>query len=442
MLQRVRSASSPRPRGRGGAHTALALFAVALAVRLIAAPGTSGTPDPRTARIDEIARHVARGDGFMLDAVPTPRPTASVAPLAPWIAAMSERLGGGRPAFRLVVRAAIASLLPLLVVWLGSALVGVGVGRVAGVMCALDPVLVEGAGRHPTESLLAAALLIALGFSVNWLRTPRRARALGTGFAWGASALAGSAGLVVPAVVVAWAWVPLGLTLPPGDRLRQLALMALGLVVVIGPWMLRNTLVMHAPVPVTTSVGLALRAGNHDEVWSDPARRGGAIDVERTAPYSATLARAGEAAADAQAGDDGVRFAVSHAREWPAFAAARLERLWGARDGDVPDDERSGLPAGLILAATLILVPLAAWGTLRTLTGVRRWFQSIPVLVVLCFHAEAAVFFGAPRQRVAFEPLVVLLAAAGFDHLRRLVRTRLRGMRVIEGRRRSVIRQP
>src|SRR5207344_2107703 len=96
-------------------------------------------------------------------------------------------------------------------------------------------------------------------FSVNWLRTPRRARAVGTGFAWGACALAGSAGLVVPAVVVAWAWVPLGL-----------ALMALGFVVVIGPWMLRNTLVMHAPVPVTTSVGLALRAGNHDEVWSDP----------------------------------------------------------------------------------------------------------------------------------------------------------------------------
>ena len=73
--------------------------------------------------------------------------------------------------------------------------------------------------------------------------------------------------------------------------------------------MLRNTLVMHAPVPVTTSVGLALRAGNHDEVWvrsRDAARS----TSERTASYSATLARAGEAAADAQAGDDGVRFAA------------------------------------------------------------------------------------------------------------------------------------
>ena len=81
------------------------------------------------------------------------------------------------------------------------------------------------------------------------------------------------------------------------------------------------------------------------------------------------------------------------------------------------------------------MLPLALLGAWRTLRGPRRWYQSLGLLVILFFTALAVVFWGSLRMRVPVEPLVVLFAAIGFEEVRRRVRGRLRGMRVVEGRR-------
>jgi hypothetical protein len=97
------------------------------------------------------------------------------------------------------------------------------------------PLLVFFSGYLLTETTLCAALLLALFLSAEWVRTPRGGRALGVGLAWRVAALTRPTALLLPAIVAAWAWQPLGLTLGGRARARQVGLILLGLAVVVGP---------------------------------------------------------------------------------------------------------------------------------------------------------------------------------------------------------------
>ncbi len=84
---------------------------------------------------------------------------------------------------------------------------------------------------------------------------------------------------------------------------------------------------------------------------------------------------------------------------------------------------------------SLAILPLAAWGTVLCFRGARRWFQTLSVWVIVYFTALGVVFFGSLRMRAPIEPLIALLAAVGLDDLWRRIRSRARGMRVVEGTR-------
>ena len=64
-------------------------------------------------------------------------------------------------------------------------------------------------------------LLAALLASVAWLKQPRSGRALGVGILWGIACLTRPTALLLPLLVAAWAWLPLGLTTAPRDLGRN-----------------------------------------------------------------------------------------------------------------------------------------------------------------------------------------------------------------------------
>src|SRR5260221_167168 len=136
-------------------------------------------------------------------------------------------------------------------------------GWLAGILAAIHPLLIFFSGYLLTETVFSVALLAALVASTEWLKTPRPGRALGAGLLWGVATLARPPALLLPALVVAWAWRPLGLAVRAGDRWRQAALLFAGAALVIAPWTVRNLMVMHAWVPVTTGAGRALLDSNN-----------------------------------------------------------------------------------------------------------------------------------------------------------------------------------
>ena len=450
MIQRANVVPIGRPKAPPPAlRHGLLLFAVAFALRAayaMVAAGPHATPASDSAEYDAVAWNLARGAGFSFGEGSGAWPTAFVPPVLPWLVSLLYRAVGHDYFGALLLQCAIGALVPLLLVALGDALYGGGIGRVAGWHSAFHPLLVFFSGYLLTETTFCVTLLMALTAAAVWIKTPRPGRAFGTGLLCGVAALTRPPALLLPVLLTAWAWAPLGLTLAARDRVRQCALLFLGLALAVGPWTLRNATVFHAFVPVTTGAGRALLDSNNPVLWSDPARRGGTNISFSFEPWATAVRGRTEVQADAYGREQAFAFLRGHVREWPAMALAKLGRFWRitAEGGGTGHWQREGSLlarwAGSVDPLriwSLAVLPFALWGLARTLRGPRRWFQSLSMWVILYFTLGALMFWGALRMRLPIEPLVVLLAAVGFDDVRRRLRGRSHGLRVVEGRRKT-----
>ncbi len=449
----LRTDETPAPRRRAASAAKfppgpwLAVFAVALALRVAyawLAAGPSATPSSDPLEYDTVAWNLARGAGFSFGSGADTYPTAFVPPVVPWITSLLYRVVGHQFFAALLLQCAIGALVPLLLAALAAATFGGAVARLAAWLAALHPLLVFFSGYLLTETTFTAALLGAMVASAAWVKTPRPGRALGVGLLWGLAILTRPTALPLPALVAAWAWIPLGLTLAPRDRVRQVAMLALGVALVVSPWTLRNGAALGAFVPVTTGGGRAFLDSNNPVVWNDPVTRGGANSTYHLEPWAPMFRGRSEPEVDAIARREGWRFLRERVPEWPAMAAAKLSRFWRltAEGGGTGHWQREGSPlialargADPLLLWSLATLPLALFGLARALATPRRWFLALPALVVLYFSGLAVVFWGSLRSRVPVEPLVILYAAAGAGELARRWQTRARGLRVVEGRR-------
>jgi 4-amino-4-deoxy-L-arabinose transferase-like glycosyltransferase len=446
-MQRVQHL--PRPRREAGPRLTpvwLVIFVVALALRVgytWLAIGPDATPSSDSKTYDTIAWNLSRGAGFAMDSPAGPRLTAWVPPVVPWITSLLYRVLGHRYFAAMLLQCVIGALVPLLLGGFAGALFGGTVGRLSGWIAAVHPLLVFFSGYLLTETTFCATLLLALLFSAEWIKTPRNGRALGAGIAWGLATLTRPTALPLPLLVALWAWQPLGLTVGAGARLRQIALVGLGLALVVGPWTVRNAVTMHAFIPVTTGAGGALMVANNAETWDDPALRGGASSTSYQSALAGEFRGLDEVAVDARARDHAWTFMRGRVGDWPAIAAAKVARFWRltTQRADTGSWQRPGSPlAGLLrldplLVWSVLTLPFAVWGVVRTLRGSRRWFQALPLLIVLHFTLVTIVFFGSLRMRVPVEPLMALFIALGLDDARRRIRLRASGLRVMDGRR-------
>ena len=337
----------------------------------------------------------------------------------------------------------IGACVPLLLGALAGLLFGSPVARAATWLAVFDPLLVFFSGYLLTETTFAAALLLALFATVHWIRTPRAGRALGAGLLWGLASLTRPTALALPAILIAWAWVPLGLSVNARERVRQCALLLLGLALAVGPWTLRNAIALRAFVPVTTGPGRALLDSNNPLVWSDPRLRGNAFTVYSVEPYASQFRGLDEPAVDRRARAIALAFLREHTGEWPGVAVAKVGRMWrlGAEGGTTGSWQRSGSPLGALRGLvdplfvwSLPVFALALFGAIETLRQPRRWFQSVGLIPILWFTLLATVFWGALRVRVPVQPLVLLYAGAGFESARRMLRVRRSGLTVVDGR--------
>ncbi len=407
----------PRPSERPDPKPWLVLWSAGAAVRVAALflprfdPVTSAFPAGRA-----IAAALAAGQGFSAHTPAGLAPTIAAPPFAPWLLSGMLRLPVPEPMGAWVALALVGALTPVVIAALGAGVYGGGAGRWAGWIAAFDPFLVW---APLVECVAALALGVALLATAGWVKTPRPGRALGVGLLWGVGALTHPALLGLAALVTAWAWVPLGLTVAPGDRLRQVGLVLVGLSIVVLPWTARNGAVAHAFVPVNTGNGVALLAASSHEAWTDPALAG--------APAPQPLPVLAGAAAEATADRVAFAMATAHMRDHTAESLPVL----GARVLSFCLGPRGTLP--LAITAWLLL-PCALWGAARTMTGARRMFQSLPLVVALWFIARALVYGADAAARAPVEPVLALIAAVGLDDVRRRTRARAHGFTVIEGR--------
>ena len=447
MIQRAAESPSGRTAGRRirlprPSGEAWALFAVALALRVayvLAVHRGDARPTSDSIAYDELAWNLARGMGFRLMGESALYATAK-APLLPWLVSLVYRVTGHSFMAALLFQAAIGALVPPLVRALGRGMFGRPVGRVAGWLAALHPLLVFFSGYLLTESLFCVVVLAALLASTDWLKHPRPARAFGTGLLWGLAALTRPTALPLPFVVALWAWSPLGLSLRRVERGRQIALLLLGTALAIAPWTARNTIVLHEFVLITTGGGRTLLDANNAVVWDDPALRGNAISTAEREPWVTRFRNRSESDVDRLASAEAIRFGLARWHDWPKMAWAKFARFWRVRaitestglwfrTGSWPD-RLLGLADPLLLWS-LVVLPCALWGLIRTIQFSRRHFQLLPLAVIAVFTAGSLVFWGSLRLRTPAEPMVLLYAGVGWVDLAWRIRVRRDGLELV-----------
>jgi len=422
---------------------ALAMFAAALLLRVAYAwivHGPAAQPSSDSVTYDSVAWNLARGMGFQANADGVLYPTAFVPPGMPFALSLLYRATGHWFFGAVLLMCVFGALVPPLVRQLGQSMFSPAAGRVAGWLAVVHPLLVFFSGYVMTEPLFCDMLLLAMLASVGWLKSPRPGRAFGAGLLWGLAALTRPTAALVPLVVLAWAWSPLGLLLAPRQRLRQSALLLAGALAVVTPWTVRNAVVLHAFVPVTTGGGRSLFDANNPLVWDDPAQRGGANAILDHEPWAGRVSGMNEVERDRFAGREARAFLASRVAQWPEAATAKLARFWRWRWATASTGawfaREGGLAAILrvvdpLLVWMLLTVPLALWGVARTWSGTRRHFQLLPLALVAVFTLGAVLYWGALRMRVPVEPLVLLYTGVGAADLWWRLRMRRAGLELV-----------
>jgi 4-amino-4-deoxy-L-arabinose transferase-like glycosyltransferase len=251
----------------------VAVLLLALAVRLIVVAATPGFR-PVTDALD-YDRHavalVTHGSYPSSVLAPAGGPTAFRPPMFPLaLAAVYEVNGVGSPIARQragrVMEAVLGTVTVALICLIALRLWGVTAALVSGVMAAVYPPLILIGSSLMSESLYIPLVLAALLAALAHRESPHRWRwALVAGVLIGLAALTRSNGVavLVPLCLLVW-------TERPRLSRRALAapaLLAAAAAVTLVPWTVRNALVMHAFIPISTQSGYAL-AGT----YNSPAR--------------------------------------------------------------------------------------------------------------------------------------------------------------------------
>ena len=397
----------------------IVLLAVALAVRLAAAPiGLRQAETRGLVYFDEyggIAKNIVEGKGFSYHWYGATHPTSIHAPAYPYILAGLFSLFGferGGALAVLLFNILLSILFLYFVFRCAVHLFGALPGLITLAILALYPSQIYyGASGLPTV-LYEGMLLLVLFFAWRLREDPSYRRSLAWGISIGAAALSYTFALLLAPFLALWIVISAGSS-SMHRYIGPIAAAALIAALICTPWTIRNYRVHGRWVPVRDQAGTNLWWGN------GPLATGGAIASigHSLKGFPEEIAAALEAIPnevdqDRYLGD----LAVEYMREHPVMTlrlwALKLWNFWWIHTGMVAAASGLGrfmplikLARGLLLAASGVGIVLL-WPSRRRLV----------VLGLLCLAAVSVIFMITLSGKIRyFTPLEPILAmAAGY----------------------------
>lgn len=289
---------------------------------------------------------------------------------------------------------------------------------VATALVAVDPLLVYNTSLVMTETLAATLVAGTLALLANPNRKPF---ALGVLF-----------GLCCLCRPTFWAWIVVGWAAPTIARYSttrdarwwaQPTLLAVGIVLIIAPWAIRNAIVMGHPIVTTTHGGYTLLLGHNPVYYRD------VVAQSRGAVWSGESLRAWQGSLDASMAVETPRPESEIERDRWMYRQARqfitneptmalhsgftlLGRLWtivplGETTSESPPIIRWSV--GLFYTATFVLMLV---GFIRLARS--EWLAWWPAVALLASFSAVHFFYWADmRMRAPLVPAIALLAARG-----------------------------
>ncbi len=359
-----------------------------------------------------MAEGLARGDGYQIFGEATLR----WPPAYPFLLSLLYRATSVDPTNALLLNAVLSALAIPLVHWCARPVVTRRAALTAAAVVAVLPGQWLLAGTVLTEPLAAIQILLVVGLVVRYAPGVRVAVALGVVI--GLSALTRGEGALLGLVVVVGWWPRL-----PWRRLAtSVALVAAVALVVIAPWIVRNSALAGHRTGVSLNVAETLYAGHN------PSADGGATYATREVllPAADTPPGAPRELANAELLQHLARtWAREHPREELALIPKRLVHLvegdgnvisiWieGSED-PVLGDAREPLEvlADVTWYALLVTFFVTVVVRRRHLRG--PWVRTVLALPALSLVLYGVVLYGNFRYRIPYEPLLLLVTCAAW----------------------------
>ncbi|MBX9796022.1 glycosyltransferase family 39 protein [Sphingomonas sp.] len=346
---------------------------------------------------------------------------AFYSPGYPFVLAPFFALFGAWPAVALVPNLILVAISILLLHALARRLAGRGVALLAALFFALLAPMVV-ANVTLTRENLSVPLLIGFALALVMLLDTRRPRIVAAvaGLIYGAGVLAGGSVILTALALPLALWWRGRAGRPGGPAVA----FALGVAVVLGPWLWHTDAMLGRPV-LTTNAAFNLYIGNN-------ANATGRFVSMRDTPLGSDRWRQlhrdlGELAATDRLGDLARAHIAAHPGDTARLAAWKLALFWLPEPPHA--DEGQGLAVRLLrwasVAQQLALLAMAA----VALTGWRRFGRGMRVMlaVMALFWAVHAGAYVIPRYNLPVMPFLCLLAAgATAPLLRRAAPARLK----------------
>jgi len=215
---------------------------------------------PEAMDVGQVGRHISEGEGFTTSFV-RPLSLAGVAraerhpdlynaPLYPLVLAVAFNLFGANDRAVGLVSVLFGLLTALLAYFVGARLVDQRAGALSAVLVSLSTGFLFASVSGVNITLLA--FLITLGFYLILRHSGSLRWSIACGVAWGLTCLAEytAVGLIVPAIVLV-------VLAQRETRLKHAGAFAVGLVVVLLPWMVRNWIVIGGPLTSLKACSIA-----------------------------------------------------------------------------------------------------------------------------------------------------------------------------------------
>ncbi len=334
--------------------------------------------------------------------------------------------GGPREGTARIVELLLGLAAIVVVFLLGRRINCAPAGLLAALGVAIYPPFIHSTGalysEPPAIFTLPAAVLAFL-----WAAEQERLRAwLVPGILFGLTALIRPEYLLVGAAFALLAVLRIGRERGWRASLAGLALFALALLLPIVPWTIRNQVVLHRTVPISTGGGKALYVGTflpadgeYDRVKARLLERYRHVDLP---PHSAALDRVNPTPLfnrvagrypnlprDSALGRIGKqnfsRFFGEDPVGYAAMTVRKAWRMWSAGIGEAMESS-----AGRVVQVLLVLLGVAGLGVLAWR---RRWWALVAMATPIALvTAVGAVSLAAPRRNEILMTLIFPLAAA------------------------------
>jgi 4-amino-4-deoxy-L-arabinose transferase-like glycosyltransferase len=380
---------------------------------------------------DMHARSIAAGDGFARIGSGPSGQTAFRPPGYPYFLAGVYLVSGvehAQPATRLragrIANAVVGTVIVALIGVLSAQLLGRRVALTAMALGAIYVPLVLVGGSLMSEPLFTGLLLGALAAATQHRASAHRYRwAVLAGMLAGLAILtrANAAILLAPLAVAVWDARPRWSwrALAPPAVLVAVALAA------VAPWTIRNAVVFHSFVPVTTQLGTALAGTYNDAARTDREHPASWRSLRRVPDYQYLVRRwheIPEPALDRRLRAGALRYAERH----PSYVAevvfwntARMLDLagmsWSRHTASTISVGPRWADAGVITFWVFGVLALAGALSARG----RRTPVYVAAVPALIFLSVVFFAFETPRYRTGIDPFIVMLASvallAGWD---------------------------